>query len=274
MSEPTLPVDENGCEYIEFDGHRRLLGKLLPDPGVMGSFPRYEERQPMVDPSEWREIDRRGEFGPDVTEDQNGFNSCSSESATVATAKSAVLMGRPYVRLSPALPYAMANGGRDAGSVIGVVVRALMNEGTCEFSVHGRTPFYRNQIPGHAWQEAKRVRILEAYRAENWRELCSGIQRRFIAIYGIQVGRNFGELSDKGVAPVVRGPGNHAMHADGMKFIGGKPYVDNHNSWGNRFGENGRCYLGEEHFRGVKYPDMWLIRAVVEDPQNYPPPLV
>ena len=45
-----LPFDENGCQYIEFDGHRRLLGKLLPDPGVMGAFPALEGSKIVMGP--------------------------------------------------------------------------------------------------------------------------------------------------------------------------------------------------------------------------------
>lgn len=268
----TLPVDENGLEYLEFDGHRRYFGKLRPDAGMLGSFPSFGASMPLVPRSDWVEIDRRELFGTDITEDQNGYNCCSAEAGTTALAKSCVLQGREYVRLSPALPYSLANGGRDAGSMIANILRALQDKGTCEFSTHGRTPFYRNQIPSTAWEQGKRWRVAEAYNADSFNEIASGIQRGFMAVYGIQVGKNFGSLSASGIAPYVRGPGNHAMSADGMKQIGGKWYLDNHNSWGNRYGQNGRCYLGEEHFRGID-PDCWLIRAAEEDPDNAPPPM-
>lgn len=267
-----LLKDAHG-EYIEIGGVRRRLGKFRPLAGMLGSFPRFKDNVPLVPRSQWKEIDRRAEFGPQLIEDQNGFNDCTCEAAVVALAKSLVLMGHStYTRLSPALPYSEINGGQDQGAFISHALEAL-KRGTCRFETHGRSPLFKHKIPAHAWAERTRFRVAEVYNAQTFDEIGSGLQLGFLAIYGIQVGRGFEQLSPNGVAPHFRGPGNHAMSSDGMKQIGGKWYLDNVNSWSPDFGDEGRCYLGEQHFAGID-PDCWLIRAAQEDPQNAPPPMV
>ena len=102
-------------------------------------------------------------------------------------------------------------------------------------------------------------------------ELVSGLQLGYIAVYGMQVGSNFGSFDASGVAGFARGGGNHCMHADGVKKLpDGRWVLDNVNSWGYSWGpwKNGRCYLSESHIKGADNSDAYLIKGAVDDPSE------
>jgi hypothetical protein len=242
--------------------------KLVPD----RKLERWVDKKGIIPRDQWKDIDRRNIFGgPDWIYDQNSHGSCVGNGATGALRRVRYLAGMKDQKLSPGCTYAQINGGRDNGAVIGDSLTALTRTGTCLYITVGQDPIYLNRLPVGWKQEAARFKVDQAYVAPTFDELVSGIQLGYVAVYGMQVGNNFGSFSKDGVAGVSRGSGNHCMHADGCKKLpDGTWALDNVNSWGPNWGpwRNGRCYLIDKHINGANNSDAYLIKGASEDPQE------
>lgn len=259
--------------FDDKSGDRRILNVKLPHPDY-GGLKKWAAANPVVPRNQWVAINRRS-IMPWIM-DQDGAGSCVGNGATGASRRARFLAGQTDVQLSPGCLYAQINGGRDNGAVISDSCTAMMQTGTCTYALNGEKPFYLNQLPPTWKTEAARFKIQQAYHAETFDDIVSGLILGFIPVYGIMVGNNFEQFTSEGVAGVSKGPGNHCMHADGIVALsGGKFGLDNVNSWGASWGPfgNGRCVLIEDHFLNGDQPDAYLIQAVLSDPQdpNQPP---
>jgi hypothetical protein len=262
---------DKALQYVDFDGEKRYLASI-PSGGLMAStLPNYEAAgNPMFPRSDWFEMNRRGAGRAfDTIFNQGSFSSCVGNGWAGALQRARAARGATPFVLSPAFVYSLINGGRDRGAVISDGIGALTKVGTCLFSTVGQSPIYSSRMPEAARAEAARFRISDAYHCRTWDEVVSAIlSGLFVPTYGMQVGSNFNRFDSHGVAGHNRGPGNHAMHADGVKKLpDGRWVIDNVNSWGTNFGDGGRCYLDEEHlFDNGNQADVCVIRAFVEDP--------
>lgn len=262
-------------DYVEVDGHKRLLG-YRPDPiKLRAAAPnRYADSHPTFPISQWRPINRRNVFSWSAFGlDQNGFNSCVAQANSNSLTKLRTLLGMKPVKLSPAYLYAHINGGRDAGAVISDGAESLVKDGACPFEMLGQSPFYTHYLTPAMREAAGRFKAAEIYHVDTWEELGSALQTgRYIAVFGAMVGNNFGRFDQHGVCGHDRGPGNHALHADGMALLpDGRWVIDVPNSWGERWGpwHNGRCYLDRNHlFANGDMPDVCVFRAAAEDPKD------
>lgn len=253
--------------YDDKSGHRRILNVRAPYPD-RGGLMKWSAVNPVIPRSQWKALDRRKTMPWFM--DQDGAGSCVGNGATGGLRRARLLAGQTDVELSPGCLYAQINGGRDNGAVISDALTALQQTGTCTYATNGEKPYYTNQLPQNWQQEAARFKIQQAYHAESFDDIVSGLLLGFIPVYGIMVGNNFENFTSEGVAGASNGPGNHCMHADGLvQLASGQFGLDNVNSWG-AWGpwKNGRCVLVEQHFLGGDQPDAFLIQATINDPQD------
>jgi hypothetical protein len=225
--------------------------------------------------AQWRPVNRRPLFPQgDWILDQDSIGSCVAESSSMALRKCRFLAGATDEPLSPGCLYAQVNGGRDSGAVITDALDALKTKGTCLFSTVGQKPFYLDEMPQAAWTEALRFRIEGWWYCDTFDEVATAVQLGppYIPVFGIMVGNNFQSFDPYGVAGHASGPGNHAVHADGMtQLADGRWVLDMPNSWGAAWGpwHNGRVYLDEQHLdAGGDQPAGYVIQAAIEDPQD------
>lgn len=268
-------TDPGGQPFIDAGGSRRFLASR---PGDSKALAKYGDFHPLIPESEWREIDRRPIFGSaDWIYDQDGHGSCVGNGGVGALRRVRWLAGMPDVKLSPAALYAQINGGKDQGAVISDIIPALQNTGTCAFALVGQDPIYLRQLPQKWKTEAARFRLGEAYQVDSWEELGSALQTgRYVPVFGVQVGNTWTHFDKFGVAGHDRGPGNHCLHADGLRKTGdGRWVLDTVNSWAYSWGpfQNGRVFLDKNHlFAGGDQPNIVVIRAAQDDPQDDGPP--
>lgn len=268
-------VDVNGFDAVVIGGIPRILNKLPPVTAKRAAFPPFGVAlAPSVDPAQWVEIDRRRQFTAEWLIDQKSHGSCVGFGTAGALMRAIAMSGGKMVRLSGAYIYSWINGGRDQGAMISDGLKAAMEHGACLETTVGYDSIYRSQTKkGDA--EAARYKIFEAYHADNFQELMSGIQMGWIGVGAVQVGNNYSRLDSDGVAGFDAGPGNHCIHFDGVhKLPSGEWVLDSPGSWGTAFGDNGRAYFRKRHIDSVQQ-DCFVIRAAAQDPldPNNPPPV-
>lgn len=259
-------------------GEKRHLTRLSPGMRMLARDKtplRFADVKALIPRSQWRDIDRRKLFpASEWILDQDGIGSCVGNGSTAALRKTRRLAGMQDWKLSPGCTYAQINGGRDQGAVIGDSMTALTQTGTCLYSTLGEKPFYLSQLPSNWKAEAARFKIDEVYVTPTFDEMGTALQLGYVIVYGMMVGNNFERFTSEGVAGISGGPGNHCMHADGMKKLASGAWAfDNANSWGATWGPtgNGRCFLAEGHFSGADTSDAYAIKAAILDPAEKPP---
>lgn len=266
----TLP---NGLDAVEIGGVPRMLSKLPPITRLRAAFPPFFTAAPQVDPADWVELNRRQQFDDSWILDQKNHGSCVGFSCAGGLMRVRTMGGLPFVRLSGSYTYAWINRNRDEGAMISDGLESLIKYGACPELLVPWNKIYRRDMPATADNEALRNRVLEAYHADNFAELMSGIQLGFIGVGAVQVGSRFTTLNAQGVAGFDNGPGNHAVVFDGAhKLPNGEWVLDMPNSWGLMFGQQGRAYITRRHIDSVQQ-DCFLIRAATQDPQNPLPPI-
>jgi intein/homing endonuclease len=205
-------------EYVDFDGHPRVLACLPPRPNF-GAMPSFADHVPLVPRQEWKPISRRNWFT--FILDQNGFSSCVGNGGAGGLRRARLLSGMTDVELSAAFLYSLINGGRDAGAIISDALTALLQSGTClasqcpESQIYG--PPRNSPARTEAIQTAKRFRILKAYHANSFDEAMSGLQLDYIWVGGIYVAGDFAHLDSNGIAPAHPNRyGNHCLLPDSL----------------------------------------------------------
>lgn len=276
-----MPRGTDGAgEFVEVDGHKRYLS-AKPDPVKLRAMApnRYADSHPIYPKSKWRDINRRDVFTWSFFGlDQDGVSSCVANANAAALAKLRTLEGRKPVKLSPGFLYAHINGGRDEGAVISEGADSLVKVGTCPFDLLGQHPFYMSDLTREQIAAAPRYKAGAVYHVDTFEELVSALETgRYLAVFGAMVGPNFGHFDKFGVAGHDRGPGNHALHCDGVaKLPDGRWVFDVPNSWGGSWGpwRNGRVYFDEAHlFKNGDMPDCCVYQVGSEDPlEPWDPP--
>ncbi|MFO0863553.1 MAG: hypothetical protein U0744_02645 [Gemmataceae bacterium] len=258
-------------DYFFAGGERRFLTRV-PSQAKMFAAPRWTEAKNLVPRDQWRPINRRDVFPPgdQWTFDQDGHGSCVGQGAVGGLMRARSDAGMPYVKLSPTALYAQINGNSDNGAIIGDSLEALKRTGTITFEKFPQSKIYVSQLPAGWRDEAARFKVVDAFITPSFDEIASAIQLGYICVIGVHVGNNFDNFTGEGVAGVASGQGNHCVMADGMKRLAnGKWALDVQNSWGTRWGDQGRYLQSEDHFRyGLDARDFYAIRGASEDQLN------
>lgn len=264
-----LVKHESGHDAFLAGGELRILNRIPAKP-LFGQYLRWSVANPVIPEKDWVEIDRRSTLGTDYIVDQDGFGACVGASAASALMRSRALRGYTFKRLSGMFVYSQINGGHDNGASIGDAVGVLEKKGAC---LEGTIPYsskyiQSGNIPQAAYQEALHYTALEIYIPTTWEEMGSAIQMGFILVDAVMVGSNFNPGSD-GICGFSRGPGNHAVHQDGMVKRNGQWLMDFPNTWGTSWGSQGRAYLTKQHLTDSSlYQDMYAIRVAAADPND------
>lgn len=247
----------------------RALG-LLPSPKDLADLPLFGDVHRVIPRKEWASVSYR-KFSVPIT-NQGSHGSCVWHATYTAHRKSWLMSGATDHEFSPTFGYALGNGGRDAGMNIGTALDILKQYGNCLASEFPEGRIWKNDIPAGAYQTAKRFRVLDAYRispTNPFDELVSALLLGFFPVYDVYVAGDYGNLDRNGISPAHPGySGNHAQTSDGVTILpDGTPTLENLNSWGRQWGNDGCNRLVEAHFRG-KETDAYVITGFVEDPEE------
>lgn len=252
-----------GLPAVQHGGDTFLLACLPTKPAVRYSFAGYKSEKGDV---EVYNISRRDVFDDLFLLNQKSHGSCVGFALAAALMENRVMSGHTFARLSGAYVYSWINGNRDNGASIGEALGAAIQHGTCLETTVPWNVIYRSQTKvGDT--EAQRFKVDEGYRIESYDDALSAIINGFTIVYAVQVGSTFDRLDAEDVVGLDRGPGNHAVHANGI-WISQKhgPLLDSRNSWGT-WGNNGWFRTGRKHWESLQQ-DAFAIRASSLDPQD------
>lgn len=185
-------------------------------------------------------------------------NNCAGAAASKIVAKTIYDARGAILSLSDTYTYSLINGGRDQGSMLSDAMNAIESNGVCLAETCGPESIYPRQYDKRqAADEAERFRVTECYAIRRrdfanddelqralWTALCLG----FKVGIACQCGNNFDTVNADGVPGVDRGYGNHALHADGIAFVGGGIVATVENTWPLSYRNGGRINLRWQHF--------------------------
>lgn len=280
-------IDENGVPFIdEIDGGG--------EPRKLGTIPMAEGEVPLLgakslgDAIELLDYDAikkllahpdripaRQTFNSDWILDQNGKGACQFF-GTGATLERAM-----YRRTGVRVPlwccaaYAREVNGADRGSTLSSGFRDVQEKGIPPMSARGGTKEHvtrRSEVPADAWVQGERFKGFEAYWIKTKQELVNALALGFPVVYALTAGGSYSKLDKYGIAGGGGGPGNHALCADDVVYDPefGDFKIDSPNSWGTRWGDNGRHYVTwEKHLAPcLGNHGCWALPTALDDPQD------
>lgn len=247
----------------------RALGCIPPT--FLKAMARFADNFPTIPRSQWTPISFSKFAVPILDQGQHG--SCVWHATATAHWKSWIKTGATPHEFSPTFGYAIGNGGRDAGMVIGDAADILSQYGNCLATEFPEGHIWKRDIPASAYDTAKRFRVTKTFRLESFDEVASAILLGFMPVFDVYVGNSFNNLSSDGVPGCRAGiSGNHAQTADGLvQITKGQWALEGINSWGTQWGMSGRCRYTEPFLD--HQIDAYAIQAVGDDPSetNLPP---
>lgn len=269
-----------GYEVVKADGAEFCTGLLLPE-NLTSAFPSYASAGPMLSLDKIKEIASTNPkggrilFGKKWIKYQRNYGSCQGFASALASSRARVRRGLAPVFLSGAYAYSLVNGGVDRGSTLENGMKACQQGYATEETVPWDKVYRTRYNTNKADEEAKRFKAFEVYFASSELELFSGLACGFDAVVAVHAGRNFMKVNSEGIAGRDRGPGNHAVGADGLYLVGDTLVADGFNSWDITYGEEGRMGMTwEDHFDMVSGNHLfYLLRSSLDDPQGDNPPM-
>ncbi len=254
---------------VLFDGVYRVLGLIPSSPESLLGFPNFSSIQGL-DPAQWQEIDLQW-YNPPIL-DQGSTSACAPHASTSGMEMCYLQSGRLLREFNPFFVYALVNNGRDAGSMLSDCMRAMMQYGICPKEDMPAGAMFQQQIPQQAYANAKRFLLINAFRCQNFDEICSAISLGFVCPLGLLVGSNFASVDSDGVCPLPNGGGGgHAVLGMGLKKNSKYGWlIKIKNSWGPRFGNQSYAFLRREALNYMP-TDAFAIQSVIDDPQDNNP---
>jgi hypothetical protein len=243
-------------EIIDDFGEIRRLGSLAPEEGFVSAFQTFEKEHPVWDDADILKVakntdrkPRRLLFGKRFLTNQKSVGSCNGWAGANAYAKRRFLSGlMDWKQFSGSFLYSLINGGRDNGSILERGMAELQRTGVCEIALNAWNQIFTNQVSAAARENAKRHKGIACYAVQTFQGFRTALAADFAVIVAVQAGRNFQRLNSQGIAGVDNGGGNHAVHCDDIRFVGGEEVYDHEGSWGESYGTEGRSYLPKESF--------------------------
>ncbi len=249
------------------DGTKRRLGnnpgKVRLKWGMYGATPNV----PKIERSKWDGIIKEMGEGPEFyalppIHDQDGVGQCNADSTTLMGESCRMDQGLPAIELSAADLYDRINGGADNGSLLEDAIAEMMANGCGTAATSGKV--WKRGNPKASKEERAKFRILEAYLYPDFDSCMSAVLLGFRLSTGIMWYNNY-ETGPDGWLPAGRGQaGGHAI----MGYKGAKKGsvygIWHQNSWGVRWGLDGRMCIPEGAYRGP-VGGWWAIRSMVDE---------
>ena len=267
-------------EVIENGAERFFTGLRVPDerPRV---FARYADSvHPVLDWSTIKELATSktrymGRKRWPHTKNQGSRGSCNGYAGARATEEARDVRGAKLTLLSGEGLYAQINDGRDNGSGLQEGMEALVRTGVPPQEMVPHQEYRWSRISREAKEACSRFKIEEPLGVDTWQELCSGLAMGFVGVVAVHATNKFSQVDGNGVAGRSQGVGNHSVCVDDIVYIQGEPFVDMPNSWGQRWGRNGRAYLNWDlHLsKPNQYHDFYLIPTTTDDSEEENPPV-
>lgn len=212
-------------------------------------------------------MDGRKKFDESWVQNQRHYGSCNGFAGATALAKARVARGLKRVDLSGAYLYSLINGGVDRGSMLDDGMMAVQNRGVATKKTVPWNAIYPNQYDkAKADAEATKYKGWECYPVETLDGYWTALALGFIVVTAVHAGSRFMRVDGaEGVAGVDSGPGNHAVHADGLVWVG-ELGATGENSWDVTYGKRGRMILLEDHYtQPSRYHVSYAFRSTTED---------
>ena len=207
---------------------------------------------------------------------QGQVGSCAGYAGAWTLTRARVDMGQPFVPLSGESLYAQTNGGRDQGSALEANIKAMVTTGVAPEGLNTAGRFYTERtLPEAAKRERHRFRVHEWYQIRSEMELAIAVATGFIVSVAIHVGRNWSRLNGD-VLVGDRGPGNHAVGVDDLRFASGRPQFRMFNSHGRQWGQGGTAWTTwDAHYSSTaRYHVFYAVRSAILDPTAPKPPAI
>lgn len=266
-------IQDNGFDY--FTG-------MLPLPvGHVCFAPLFEDRIPLLTKSEIEDIAKGGAADGrnlfprrEWVMDQKSHGSCNGFAGAGALSAARVRRGNNIekILLSGAYLYSLINRGQDNGSLLNEGMKALQESGCATADTVPWDHIYPRQQRPEAANEAKRFKAFECYKVGSQDGLWSALALGFDCVVAVHAGNNFMRLDGNGVAGVDRGPGNHAVRADGIAWVG-EPAATHIGSWNVSYGKDGGSLLTWKSFaQTFGNHDFYAVRSTSDDPDAVNPP--
>jgi hypothetical protein len=264
--EPNLP------SILDHNGVRRYLGTHPTPPSVM--FPMWADANEVLPASELVEFSLAS---TDIkTKDQDGRGACDGHAAASSFEWVREIAGYPYVALSAWMIYSILCNGVDRGASIGDALTLLTDHGTCPEALVPYNTINPRLLTREAIAACPRFKIEVGKMLQSYDEMLTATLLRRPGNFSIHVGGNFNSLDSDGCPPVARGAGNHAVTFGlGLKKArNGEWLIECQNSWGERWGIDGRFFIRRGHIEYQSYFEAYEIVAATDDPQGTPKPPV
>jgi hypothetical protein len=236
---------------IDGSGEERRLGLLMPDETNVCAAPFLEDSIPnniltddqimqlITDPGRTAAVDIFDEHW--VKEgDQKQHGSCNGWAAGQLLSKTRFKRGlQDGIVMSGSYVYSWINNGQDNGSALDRAMAELQSHGAPPASMCDANKIYRKDTQQFDAEAMKHLGF-DAYAIKTKRGLDSALALGFIVGVAVQVNNAFMNYKGQGLIPVSTGNGNHAIHADDIRWNPTtKQYeyrpVNNWNvTWGNR----------------------------------------
>lgn len=263
-------------EVILPDGTKCGTGLLIPA-SLSTSFEEYETAGPMMTmdavvaaakTGQFRGFDR---FDSSWVKNQKQFSSCNGFAEASALSKARVRrMGMKHrVDLSGAYAYSLINGNRDRGSML---LDGMEKCGEIGIATEKTVPYsaiFRSQYDtAKADAEAANYKGLECYAVRTELALASALINGFDVVVAVHAGNGFMQVDAAGIANGDNGPGNHAVHEDGIGWSEGLNCLvfDHQGSWGTSYGRAGRAGLTWErhHKQTTQYHVFYAVKSTTD----------
>lgn len=257
-------------EHIEIGGQKFGLGLLLPKPGFVTAFPAFAENVPLLSDAQIIDIaksglvDGRQKYDSSWVKNQRDAGSCNGWAGANALAKSRVDRGLSRVDLSGAYLYSLINGGQDGGSMLDDGMRAMQEQGVATADTVKWNQIYPSQYDrAKADAEAAKYKGFECYHLSTRSDVFTALAMGFKCVVAVDVQDQFMRLDSLGRPGAGGGPGNHAVHCDGLAFDGGRLLATAENSWDVQYGIKGRMNFDfDMHFvRTIGVHGFYAIRS-------------
>lgn len=269
-----MPVQQSEI-FRNSDGKDVGTGLWIPDSKPEGKLRLRDTLTTRIDEKDVREIladprrkSARERFPPKKwTRNQSNVGSCNGYSCAGALARARVSIGQPIEFLSGEFIYAGINGGRDQGSMLHDGEDWLKARGSCpESLVKHKTYLWRN-INQAAKDAAPNFKAIDTFDIDDEMELVVSAALGVPAVVAVHFSREMQQLDTHGVAGWTRGPGNHSVGVDDVRWRAGRWEFDYFNSHGLRYGQDGKAWLvWASHFaQPNKYHRFFAVRSTVDN---------